>query len=387
MNSKIYNLKMSKKSEKSNYIFKDDSNFEGCSKNPYTKRKDEEINLNKEYNESYNDPQRPSIDTQKEEIKNNYFSENIENKKTSGGTDEIISEKSALNSHKNENEQNFNFISSQNLQPQSNYNLNNIQYIRVTETSKEKISNKSDFSNELNSINFSEENKNKKNEIELEKIKPKFKIENCNINILAFLIFAFKNIPNKKGRIPKYLKYFGVKGKHDKNSRDNYIDCIFNQCKNSLDTTIKNLLKNYAFCPNELNIKIKGGYPAYRKFCKKNLLEIYSFSFPKNVKENIKNDRKKNGFINQHNSSLIIQAINMEKRNKEKEIKKLDILFNKTTFYSILEAFLDDKTFIIIENTEIELEGFITYNACLNYKTKEEKDIIKVELKSKLNET
>ena len=77
----------------------------------------------------------------------------------------------------------------------------------------------------------------------------------------------------------------------------------------------------------------------------------------------------------------------MEKRNKEKEIKKLDILFNKTTFYSILEAFLDDKTFIIIENTEIELEGFITYNACLNYKTKEEKDIIKVELKSKLNET
>lgn len=370
----------------------DDSNFEDCSKNPYPGRIEEETNLNNEYNDSCNEQPWPSIKTEKEEIKDNCLLENLENKNTSGGTDEIKSqkEKDSLNSKRNENEQYFNFISCKNLQQELNCDSNNMPLINVTQSTEEKISNKFSKNNfDYNSIKVSKENE--KNKTELTKFKPIFKTENDNKNdfsILIFLVFAFKDISKKKGSIPKYLKLLGVKGKHNQNTIDNYIKCIFNKCKDSLHSSITILFEKYGFFPNELTIEsqIKGGYPAYRKFSKKTLIEIYCFSFPKNVGEEIKKNRKKHGFINQYNLLRIKQAINLEKRNKEEKIKTLDILFNKTIFYSVLEAFLDDKTFIISDKTKIDLEKFITYGFCLNYKSPQEKEKIKHDLKSKLNQ-
>lgn len=341
---------------------KQNPNFEDCSENPpYTGRNYEETNLDKKFDYSCVELQKPSNETEKEEKKNNDFVENSENKNTGEETDENNSEKekTILNFQKNENIPDFNIISNQNPPQLSNCKLNNLHLINETPTSVEK-----------------------KNDIELEKSKPKFIIENKNktASILAFMIFSFKdNIKTKQiGRIPDYLKFFGVKGKHNKNTIDNYTQKIFEQCKDSLNKSIKKIFfQKYKFYPHDLNInsQIKGGYKGYRNFCRKKLIDIYCDSFPKNQRKNEKVEKS----TNNHNKSRIIQAINLEKKDKNSEKKVLYKLFYKTIFYSVLEAFLDDKQFIEIEGTIINfgLEEFVTYSFCMNYISKEKKEAIK----------
>ena len=171
---------------------------------------------------------------------------------------------------------------------------------------------------------------------------------------------------------------------------DNLENKIFNKCMNSFDKEfIKNECKkyNYPIVLKDIGIKkqLKRNFIDYNIFCNKTLYEIYIHSFPKNMKKSQKlkiiNDGNN---INEEAKVNINQLINLEKNNKKAETKILYLLFKKTIFYVILNAFLFDRNIIIVDGTEIELKGFKTYKDYFNGLTSKRKKKLKNKVITKL---
>lgn len=205
--------------------------------------------------------------------------------------------------------------------------------------------------------------------------------------MLIFIPIIYKDyLNNKKGPIPKALKILGFKGKSDKNSKKNLNNKILHCCKESIDNVLYSECLKYFITPRKLTIQKqldKGGFKNYKIFCAKKLKDIYINSFPKNIKKSQKLEKARNG-INEENKAIIKYVINQEKINKEAEIKKLDLLFNKTTFFIILNAFLEDQKYIIVDNILIDLIGFKTYNNYFKDMNPQKKEKLKKSFKYKL---
>ena len=204
---------------------------------------------------------------------------------------------------------------------------------------------------------------------------------------IILLALMYKDYINEgKGRIPNLLKELGFKGKSNRFSKKNLYNNILQYCKLSIDTTINNECRKYQVAFRKLTIKSQldiGGFANYKTFCKKYLYDIYINSFPKHIKKSEKLEKAKDG-INKENLSIIKYVITKEKYDKEAEIKKLNLLFKKTTFFIILEAFLENQNCIKVDNTPIELEGFKTFDYYLNDLNPEEKENLKKIFKKKL---
>ena len=205
--------------------------------------------------------------------------------------------------------------------------------------------------------------------------------DNYQYHIIKLKIDALidKNLVTK-GRISQYKKALGAKGKHNENSIDNLHEKIFTKCKESFDKGfLKKECKKYIY-PNilkDLNIRNQKNFGDHNIFCNKTLFEIYIHSFPKNMKKSqkleIMNDRNN---INKEAKASIEQLINLEEKNKKAETKILYLLFNRTIFYVILNAFLFDRNIIIVDGTKIELRGFKTYKDYFKFLTpKRQKDV------------
>lgn len=180
------------------------------------------------------------------------------------------------------------------------------------------------------------------------------------------------------GRLSIYHKNLGIKGKHNNKSSDNLYLKIIHSCNNSITKEINDELKLYNFSLQYLPIKksLKSGFVNYDNFCQKDLYYIYIHSFPRNnnssEKLKIQQNREEN-IINENIEAIIKNAITQEKRKNKEKIRKLNLLF-KTTFYVILNAFLNDRDFIEVDNTKIILKKFETYKDCLKELTVEEKE-------------
>ena len=264
-------------------------------------------------------------------------------------------------------------IESNNFHPQTTHKAKKLIFNVITPIPKK---------NKTIEINIREKNEEKK-EIpsKIKKTTSLFKTEKvdcCLYDNNSYLITKLK-IDNliddnfvRKGRISQIKKALGVKGKHNENSMDNLENKIFNKCMNSFDKEfIKNECKkyNYPIVLKDIGIKkqLKRNFIDYNIFCNKTLYEIYIHSFPKNMKKSQKlkiiNDGNN---INEEAKVNINQLINLEKNNKKAETKILYLLFKKTIFYVILNAFLFDRNIIIVDGTEIELKGFKTYKDYFN---------------------
>ena len=222
-----------------------------------------------------------------------------------------------------------------------------------------------------------------------------FKVEEPNkkdeydIFTMRIILLALTNkdyINKRKGPLPKSLKELGFKGKSNRCSLKNLYAKILQNCKSSVDEVINNECEKYFISFKKLTIQKqlkKGGFANYKTFCKKKLYDIYINSFPKNIKNSEKMNNAKDG-INKENKDYIKHVIAKEKYDKNAEIKKLNLLFNKTTFFIILKAFLEDQNLIIVDNTPIKLEGFKTFNYYLNYLNPKEKEKLKIKFKENL---
>lgn len=194
-----------------------------------------------------------------------------------------------------------------------------------------------------------------------------------------------------KGRLPHILKDNGVKGKHTKNAKDNLNKSIIHKCKDSFDKiVIKNECKEYPITLKDLTIKPqlgKNNIKDYNNFCRKSLYEIYIHSFPKNMKKLQKLEKIKGGNdINKETKASIIQLIDLENKNKKAKTKILYLLFKKTIFYDILNAFLFDRNIIKVDGIEIELKGFETYKDYFKDLAPERKEKVKFDLITNLEE-
>ena len=209
-----------------------------------------------------------------------------------------------------------------------------------------------------------------------------FCLKNINTAIIRIIRKNFKIF-----KLPKYLK-----NKNTNISRfyENGVKRSIAECSHSIHNVIINLSKKYIKI-YKLNIKkqLKCSIRDFQLFFDKPLKEIYFDILPKKIPSIYKNDREKGKIdICEKIKRQISFALNEEKKDKNVKIKKLNKLFDeKTTFWLILEAFINDKNTIILnnenennENEEIILEGFSTLKDCLFPFKTNEKDEIRIRI-------
>ena len=303
-----------------------------------------------------------------EKGKNTFENQNITDineKTTAEGTNGNINQKNDFNRRDNEIPENFNYIPTNHQNQQApnfgnnfirNIELNNVnpQFINETSSLKPKklIFKIINIPKKKETVERNEEIKNeiKKEEIpsQLPKSLELFKTEKIDnfFDDYQFLTFKLKldtlifNENNKKiGRLPTYLKTSGIKGKHNRKSKDNLYIKIIHYCQFSIDKCIKNEIREYKLILKDLTIKQQlktGGFENINNFCLKNLYDIYIHSFPKNIKNSEKlrkiNKITEENKINEETKATILSGINIENKNKKAKIKILNLYLIKLFF-------------------------------------------------------
>ena len=132
-----------------------------------------------------------------------------------------------------------------------------------------------------------------------------------------------------------------------KDDPDNAVQCIYNECMANVYNSIKDLLEkmkiyNFNLKKPSIDHLFKNSFDANRDFFEKKLGEIFKeFKAPNCYKENMRNNYKAE--ITKQFDKLLKEETN----NHQKKILKA--IFNKQ-YFDYLEAFLEDKQYIIIEN-------------------------------------
>ena len=153
-------------------------------------------------------------------------------------------------------------------------------------------------------------------------------------------------------KIPKYLKNKDInKAKFLENGVKRLID----ECAQSLHNAIIHLSENYVKM-YKLNIKkqLKFGMKDFKLFFEKSVRNIYYDILPKKKPSIYKSDKQKGKtYIYDKIKKQISIAIKKEKIDEKVQVKKLDFIFSETTsFWTILEAFINDSNVINFINKE-----------------------------------
>jgi len=197
-----------------------------------------------------------------------------------------------------------------------------------------------------------------------------------------------KNKKTKEIKRGRPSKNAPRKGKHTRTAKDNgskvIIKCCLNSIHESLEENIKKFIGNKRN-RNDKKINGKLHHPTINNYLtkgtneklslfKSSLKTIYYNTIPKRVPDKIKNEKDKYCY----NKEVLDNILALEQE-KNIKIKELNLKY-EAKFQLYLEAFLNDKTFINVNGTKLNLGKFKTLKDCFNegeksFSSKEKEDI------------
>ena len=194
---------------------------------------------------------------------------------------------------------------------------------------------------------------------------------NTEFNQAQIEILIEGNGQVKKGRP---LKNSVRQGKHTRKSKDNASKVIIKSCLESIHKSLQENIKAFLGNKrkrNDKKINAKLHHPTINNYLTKgteeklsliqsSLKTIYYNTKPKRVPDKIKNEKEKYC----HNKVVLDDILTLKEKNQT-NLKELNMKFD-AELKLYLEAYLNDKKFITVNGTQLDLEKFETLKDCFN---------------------
>lgn len=177
----------------------------------------------------------------------------------------------------------------------------------------------------------------------------------------------------KKVKRGRPLKSSLTQGKHTRKSNDNGSKVIINSCLKSIHKSLEESIKTFIGKKRKKEKKINGklhhptinnylikGHEEKRSLFKSLLKTLYYETKPKRVPDKIKNEKEKYCY----NKEVLDNILTLEEKSQTK-LKELNMKFD-AELKLYLEAFLNDKNYIIVNGEKLDLLKFETLKDCFN---------------------